>query len=186
MSRNCNQMQCATMATNTASVHSSPQTNTSNMVSTRSSGTRTSAAAEGDATPSVKKSAKKKTGDAPPAVVNMNSNSSIYIGRKITREFDGELYHGTVDSVRTGNKMMWHVTYNDDGDQEELNRRELLFALDLHERLGDIIDDDDDGDACRAPFYYAGRRISKKFGRKIYQGTIDNFDQDDNNICCGM
>ena len=160
------------------------------MVSTRSSGTRTAAATEakGAATPSVKKSAKKKTGDAPPAVVNMNSNSSIYIGRKITREFDGELYHGTVDSVRTDNNMIWHVTYNDDGDQEELNRRELLFALDLHERLGDNIDDDDDddGDARRAPFYYAGRRISKKFGRKIYQGTIDNFDQDDNNICCGM
>ena len=103
---------------------------------------------------------------------------TIYIGRRIAREFNGELYQGTVDSYRSNGPRhhhLWHVKYDDD-DEEELNRSELLLALDKFARNNNFVKDDDDKSAPPPP-PYVGRRISKKFGKEIYHGTVDGFDE---------
>ncbi|KAL7546561.1 hypothetical protein ACHAWF_009888 [Thalassiosira exigua] len=53
-------------------------------------------------------------------------DGAAYVGRRISRDFDGAAYPGTVDRYDARAKL-WHVKY-DDGDEEELNRGELVEA----------------------------------------------------------
>lgn len=59
-----------------------------------------------------------------------------HVGRRVTRDnFDRARtpYHGRVDGVDAA-EGLWHVKF-DDGDEEELDLMELLFAMDLYDRL---------------------------------------------------
>lgn len=90
-----------------------------------------------------------------------SKKNNRYIGRRIAREFDGQgIYHGTVDGFDAVYDL-YHIAY-DDGDAEEMNHTELLFAMDLFQ-----------GNSDRS---YIGRRVSREFGRKVCDGTIDKFD----------
>ena len=93
----------------------------------------------------------------------VTSVDSSKIGSRISREFDSKIYHGTVDG-HNPRRRLWHVTY-DDGDAEELDRYELLSAIELFKGSTDVS--------------YVGRRVSRKFGRKIYNGIVDKFDGTD-------
>ena len=99
------------------------------------------------------------------------SGPDRHVGRRVTRTFDKTKtpYHGTVDGAdeREG---LWHVKF-DDGDEEEVDLMELLFAADLHDRLhgvgvfaedagGDDTSDSHGGDAA------AGRR-------QLFDGHVD-------------
>lgn len=88
------------------------------------------------------------------------TGSNAYNSRRIAREFDGQIHHGTVDGFDAAYNL-WHISY-DDGDAEEMNHTELLFAMDLFE-----------GNSDRS---YVGRRVSREFGRKVCDGTVDKFD----------
>jgi len=54
-------------------------------------------------------------------------NSASHVGRRVSKKFGLKYYHGTVDKFDSLERL-WHVTY-DDGDEEELDREELLFAV---------------------------------------------------------
>jgi len=104
--------------------------------------------------------------------------SADYIGRRISRLFDDELYHGTVDSFDASSSL-WHVTY-DDNDAEELDYVELLVAMDLFREVGEAGRGgrNENGNDSSFPSRYIGRRVSKRFGRKMYHGTVDGADED--------
>ena len=53
-----------------------------------------------------------------------------YVGQRIAKDFDGDIYYGTVSKYFPKDRL-WKIDY-DDGDKEELDHEELLFALDLH------------------------------------------------------
>jgi len=53
-----------------------------------------------------------------------------YVGQRIAKDFDGDIFYGTVSKYFPKDRL-WKIDY-DDGDKEELELEELLFALDLH------------------------------------------------------
>ena len=87
--------------------------------------------------------------------------SGSYVGKRIAREFDDEIYHGTIDTYHP-RRRLWSIKY-DDGDAEELDHREVLLAIDLAEGNTELS--------------YVDKRVSRKFGRKVYHGTVDKFDR---------
>ena len=84
-----------------------------------------------------------------------------YVGKRIAREFDDEIYHGTIDTYHP-RRRLWSIKY-DDGDAEEFDHREVLLAIDLAEGNTELS--------------YVDKRVSRKFGRKVYHGTVDKFDR---------
>ena len=56
-------------------------------------------------------------------------SGSEYIGRRVSKKFAGELYHGTVSKYVAKHKL-WAIKY-DDGDAEEMDWDELSPALEL-------------------------------------------------------
>lgn len=55
-----------------------------------------------------------------------------YIGRRVSKKFDGEVYHGKVTKFVQKHRL-WGIKY-DDGDAEEMDWRDLSNAMDLHDR----------------------------------------------------
>ena len=60
-----------------------------------------------------------------------------FVGRRVSRVFDGEQYSGTVSEWRSGvpstdQAPLWHVVH-DDGDEEDLALTELRDAMALHD-----------------------------------------------------
>ena len=81
-------------------------------------------------------------------------------GRRIAREFEGQgTFYGTVDDY-DADYCLWHITY-DDGDVEEFNHSELIFATDMFQ-----------GNSDRS---YIGRRVSREFGSQVCHGNVNTF-----------
>eukprot|EP00984_Skeletonema_dohrnii_P026492 scaffold15853_cov73-Skeletonema_dohrnii-CCMP3373.AAC.2 len=71
----------------------------------------------------------KSTVDAVQAAIVTEAES--YIGRRIARTFDKQVYHGTVAGFIKTHRL-WQISY-DDGDKEEMDFEELSYAMDLYE-----------------------------------------------------
>eukprot|EP00985_Skeletonema_marinoi_P017172 scaffold9359_cov208-Skeletonema_marinoi.AAC.1 len=71
----------------------------------------------------------KPTADAVQAAIVTEAES--YIGRRIARTFDKQVYHGTVAGFIKTHRL-WKISY-DDGDKEEMDFEELSYAMDLYE-----------------------------------------------------
>ena len=68
------------------------------------------------------------------------------VGTKIAKRFpDDKLYFGQVTAVYKDDNL-WHVKYDDDSDEEDLNLDELKTACRLYceETCQDVDDNDDD------------------------------------------
>ena len=90
-------------------------------------------------------------------------DGSYYINLKISKEFDNEIYQGTIDSY-DHNRSLWHITYND-GDEEELNYAEILLGIHLA-----------NGNNAT---HYLGKQVLRSFGSEVYHGTVDKYDEKD-------
>lgn len=64
------------------------------------------------------------------------AEAQSYIGRRIARTFDNQVYHGTVARFLKTHRL-WKISY-DDGDKEEMDFEELSYAMDLYD--GKIIE----------------------------------------------
>ena len=64
------------------------------------------------------------------------AEAESYIGRRIARTFDKQVYHGTVARFLKTHRL-WKISY-DDGDKEEMDFEELSYAMDLYD--GKIIE----------------------------------------------
>jgi len=65
--------------------------------------------------------------------ISLDGHPSTYIGKKVAKKFGTDIYYGIVDKcVTSKNKdpLYWHVEY-EDGDEEDLNVKELNKALKL-------------------------------------------------------
>ncbi|KAK1746680.1 hypothetical protein QTG54_003287 [Skeletonema marinoi] len=71
----------------------------------------------------------KPTADAVQAAIVTEAES--YIGRRIARTFDKQVYHGTVAGFIKTHRL-WKISY-DDGDKEEMDFEELSYAMDLYD-----------------------------------------------------
>ena len=103
---------------------------------------------------------RRKTPQKSRATSSIN-NEGHYVGKRIAREFDNVIYHGTIDKYHP-RRRLWSIKY-DDGDAEELDHREVLLAIDLAE--------------ANTELSYVDKRCSRKFGRKVYHATVDKFDR---------
>ena len=65
------------------------------------------------------------------------AEAQSYIGRRIARTFDKQVYHGTVSRFLKTHRL-WKISY-DDGDKEEMDFEELSYAMDLYD--GKIIEE---------------------------------------------
>ena len=71
------------------------------------------------------------------------------VGTKITTKFDGVSYVGEVSKIlppTREDQQLWHVTY-DDGNEADLDRKEMKLTRDLYlDEMVDVdsIDDDDE------------------------------------------
>eukprot|EP00584_Thalassiosira_punctigera_P006535 CAMPEP_0172538208 /NCGR_PEP_ID=MMETSP1067-20121228/9646_1 /TAXON_ID=265564 ORGANISM="Thalassiosira punctigera, Strain Tpunct2005C2" /NCGR_SAMPLE_ID=MMETSP1067 /ASSEMBLY_ACC=CAM_ASM_000444 /LENGTH=758 /DNA_ID=CAMNT_0013323661 /DNA_START=132 /DNA_END=2408 /DNA_ORIENTATION=+ len=87
--------------------------------------------------PSSKKSSAKKAKGAGGIVGLVNSSDPrSFVRRRIAKDFDGELYFGTImeyDDSET--PVYWHVEY-DDGDEEDYSKKDLIKALKYYEVKG--------------------------------------------------
>ena len=80
-----------------------------------------------------------------------NGDSYMYADKRVAKEFDGKIYHGTVVNFTAGTEGggdLWRIQY-DDGDEEDLDLEELQAVLKLFESeeaksapLGPICDED--------------------------------------------
>mmetsp|Transcript_30315 Transcript_30315/g.34816 ORF Transcript_30315/g.34816 Transcript_30315/m.34816 type:complete len:106 (+) Transcript_30315:193-510(+) len=61
----------------------------------------------------------------------MNAGKDM-IGRRVAKDFDGNIHFGTLDKYCMKNQY-WHVTY-DDGDSEEIVGEEVESILSQYER----------------------------------------------------
>ncbi|KAG7347509.1 hypothetical protein IV203_016214 [Nitzschia inconspicua] len=59
-----------------------------------------------------------------------------FLGRRVAKYFDGELYFGTLDHIASEDKNdpLWHVTYDDD-DEEDFEYNQVKAALLLYEEM---------------------------------------------------
>ena len=87
-----------------------------------------------EAPTNVKKPAAKKAKASAPkkddiaALVN-SSDPQSFIRKRISKDFDGETYFGTVmEYDDKENPPFWHVEY-DDGDEEDYSKKDLIRAL---------------------------------------------------------
>eukprot|EP00984_Skeletonema_dohrnii_P015331 scaffold6592_cov103-Skeletonema_dohrnii-CCMP3373.AAC.10 len=71
----------------------------------------------------------KPVADAVQAAIVTEAES--YIGRRIARTFDKQVYHGTVAGFIKTHRL-WQISY-DDGDKEEMDFEELSYAMDLYD-----------------------------------------------------
>lgn len=91
----------------------------------------------------------------------MPESSGIkYVGRRIALDLDGEIFEGTISRFNASS-CHWNIIF-DNGVAEEMDHVDLLLAMDLFQ-----------GNSDRS---YIGLRVSRKFGSKICDGTIDRFD----------
>jgi len=61
-------------------------------------------------------------------------NPDSYIRKRIAKNFDGNIYFGTITEYKKEDSMdegFWHVLY-DDNDEEEFDANDLSMALDLY------------------------------------------------------
>lgn len=65
------------------------------------------------------------------------TEAESYIGRRIARTFDKQVYHGTVTRFLKTHRL-WKISY-DDGDKEEMDFEEVSYAMDLYD--GKIIEE---------------------------------------------
>ncbi|EJK57812.1 hypothetical protein THAOC_22109 [Thalassiosira oceanica] len=87
-------------------------------------------------------------------------DGSVYTWCRVSRDFNGVMYDGSVDSYDK-KRQVWHVTF-DDGDEEEIDHLELLTAIDAFK-----------GEADEE---HIGRRIVRIFDGKHFGATIDRYD----------
>ena len=87
-------------------------------------------------------------------------DGTVYTWCRVSREFNGVMYDGSVDSYDK-KRQVWHVTF-DDGDEEELGHVDLLIAMDAFK-----------GEADEE---HIGRRIVRIFDGKPFGATIDRYD----------
>lgn len=90
-------------------------------------------------------------------------DGSVYTWCRVSREFNGVMYDGSVDSYDK-KYQVWHVIF-DDGDAEELDHTELLIAMDAFKGEGDE--------------EHIGRRIVRIFDGKHFGATIDRYDPEE-------
>jgi hypothetical protein len=104
----------------------------------------------GDAseTPKSKKRGRKSVGSpntkrskkAPESDEVYKKRLELYVGRRVAKYFDTDIYYGLIDEVSNCSRIApyWHVQYDDD-DQEELEEPEIKEYLKLYDdhKLGD-------------------------------------------------
>jgi len=73
--------------------------------------------------------AKPSVGDAAQTAIITEAES--YVGRRMARTFDNQVYHGTVTKFIKTHRL-WKISY-DDGDKEEMDFEELSYAMDLYD-----------------------------------------------------
>jgi hypothetical protein len=73
---------------------------------------------------------KPPTADDAAAQAAIISEAESYIGRRMARTFDNQVYHGTVTRFIKTHRL-WKISY-DDGDKEEMDFEELSYAMDLY------------------------------------------------------
>jgi len=98
----------------------------------RSAKKKAEGASPQDENPAAKRS---KTGKSIVALVNASDPRS-FVRRRISKDFDGTLYFGTImEYDDTENPPYWHVAY-DDGDEEDYSKKDLIGALKHYETEG--------------------------------------------------
>ena len=71
---------------------------------------------------------KATTGSDIAALVN-SANPSSFVQKRISKDFDGVTFFGTVTKYDdSDDPAFWHVVY-DDGDDEDYNKKDLIKAL---------------------------------------------------------
>lgn len=66
------------------------------------------------------------------AAMVKNSQPTHFISRRIAKDFDGEIYFGTIKEYdNSDTPAFWRVFY-DDGDQEDYERKDLIKGLKLY------------------------------------------------------
>mmetsp|Transcript_20809 Transcript_20809/g.30496 ORF Transcript_20809/g.30496 Transcript_20809/m.30496 type:complete len:644 (+) Transcript_20809:352-2283(+) len=65
------------------------------------------------------------------AIVIKGKEATEYITDRVAKDFDGEIYFGTIKSYKGG---FWHVRY-DDGDEEDYDEKDLKRALRLYSKV---------------------------------------------------
>jgi len=66
------------------------------------------------------------------AAASFTANSE-YVGSRVARDFHGALHFGTVKKYLSYVSALWAIQF-DDGDTEDMNKRELERAIELYER----------------------------------------------------
>jgi hypothetical protein len=94
------------------------------------------------------------------------------MGERVTKYFGKKLYYGTVVGYdNSGMPIYWHVMYDDEEEDMELN--ELIRASNLAKIEEKSTIQEWDPKKC------VGERVAKYFGGKIYYGTIARYDNDE-------
>jgi hypothetical protein len=81
--------------------------------------------------------AKKAKPMDPVAAAVKNSQPTIFINRRVAKDFDGQTYYGTVVAYDDSEEpAFWKVDY-DDGDQEDYAKKDLIKGLKLYDEFAD-------------------------------------------------
>lgn len=84
-----------------------------------------------------KPAAKKAKAKGPDAFEEVyTSDPKSFVRRRVSKNFDGEIFYGTImeyDGSET--PPLWHVEY-DDGDEEDFEKKDLIKALKHYQKHG--------------------------------------------------
>ena len=69
------------------------------------------------------------------STATVDNSQTNFIQRRVAKDFNGEIYFGTVTAYDdSDNPPFWKIEY-DDGDKEEYDKNDLLMGLKLYKKV---------------------------------------------------